>query len=616
MRVVFNTITLRNFASFAGTHDFRLNRAPGLYFITGKNNVEPSLTTNGCGKSTLFNSLYWVLTGKTLRQQRPGGSVESWYNKETVSVILGLTIDDESYTIVRTRKPNSLTVNGTVVEQIEIDKLIRLNEDTLKRTIIVGQFVPLFLELKAEQQSALFSEVLGLDLWLKAAETASSKAKTLEQQKLSLELKKSSASGRSSQLKLQFETEVEREGLFESEKASKLAELEGEIAELGAELSIATEAFQAACDAGNSRSLHGPADDALAGQRALHAKSETLARSIATELRIADNTQASLEKRLARYQSSNSKCPECGQLVDQQHILTKTNDLLFELGQHADILTKLRRDFAAAKSDVEASFDELAELERVYQSERGKFQAQQRTLYEAKSRVTAAKLVLDNATREHDQLKDATNPYTKTCEKLAKEYCALEDQIEELGSEIDAAIELANTYRLWTTAYKEIRLNLIDETLAELEVVSNRHIEVLGLENWRIEFRTERENKSGTVSHTFTTLIYPSGQSAPIAFESYSGGESQRLQLAVTAALSEILLSRASIDTNIEIYDESSKALSREGIVDLLECLKERAVELDRSIYFVDHTMLESGFFDSIIMIEKNPNSGSKILQL
>lgn len=614
MRVVFHTIALRNFASFAGMHEFKLDRGPGLYFITGKNNVELSLTTNGCGKSTLFNSLYWVLTGKTLRQQRPGASIESWYDKGTVSVTLELTIDDEPYTISRTRKPNSLTVNGTVAEQIKIDKLIRLNEDTLKRTIIVGQFVPLFLELKAEQQSALFSEVLGLDLWLKAADTATSKAKRLEQEQASLELKRSGAKGRAFQLKLQFENEVEREGLFDAQKISKLAELESSIAELSTELSIATEAFQAACGTGNSRSLRGPAEDALAGQRALHAKSETLARSVATELRIADNTQANLEKRLARYQSSNNKCPECGQLVDQQHILTKTNAVLFEISQHAEILIKLRSDFNTAKNNVDASFDELMELERVYQSQREAFLDQQATHYEAKNRVATAKLKLDNATREFDRLKDAANPYTQTCETLAKEYFLLEEQILELGSEIDAAVELANTYRLWTTAYKEIRLNLIDETLAELELASNRHIEVLGLENWRIEFKTERENKSGTVSHTFTTLIYPSGQSAPIAFESYSGGESQRLQLAVTAALSEILLSRASIDTNIEIYDESSKALSREGIVDLLECLKERAYELGRSIYFVDHTMLESGFFDSIITIEKNPGHGSRIL--
>jgi DNA repair exonuclease SbcCD ATPase subunit len=614
VRVVFHTIALRNFASFAGMHEFKLDRGPGLYFITGKNNVELSLTTNGCGKSTLFNSLYWVLTGKTLRQQRPGASIESWYDKGTVSVTLELTIDDEPYTIARTRKPNSLTVNGTVAEQIKIDKLIRLNEDTLKRTIIVGQFVPLFLELKAEQQSALFSEVLGLDLWLKAADTATSKAKRLEQEQASLELKRSGAKGRAFQLKLQFENEVEREGLFDAQKISKLAELESSIAELSTELSIATEAFQAACGTGNSRSLRGPAEDALAGQRALHAKSETLARSIATELRIADNTQANLEKRLARYQSSNNKCPECGQLVDQQHILTKINAVLFEIGQHAEILIKLRSDFNTAKNNVDASFDELMELERVYQSQREAFLDQQATHYEAKNRVATAKLKLDNATREFDRLKDAANPYTQTCETLAKEYCLLEEQISELGSEIDAAVELANTYRLWTTAYKEIRLNLIDETLAELELASNRHIEILGLENWRIEFKTERENKSGTVSHTFTTLIYPSGQSAPIAFESYSGGESQRLQLAVTAALSEILLSRASIDTNIEIYDESSKALSREGIVDLLECLKERAYELGRSIYFVDHTMLESGFFDSIITIEKNPGHGSRIL--
>lgn len=610
MRLQFNTLTLRNFASFASLHEFQLDRGPGLYFITGKNNVEPALTTNGCGKSTLFNSLYWVLTGKTLRQQRPGAAVESWYDKGTVSVTLEMMIDDQPYTITRTRKPNSLTINGTVVEQTAVNKLIRLNEDTLKRTIIVGQFVPLFLELKAEQQSALFSEVLGLDVWLKAAESATAKSRELERQGASLELKRATASGQATQVNLHYELEVKREEAFESQKADRLAELHSLIGELQAELSAATEAFQAAYSDANANVPRSPCDDEIRSQRAAYGKFDALAHSISTELRISQNTQKSLENRLARYQSSNSYCPECGQLVDAQHILTKTNDLLFEISQSTQIQIKINRDYVAAKTNLDTAKQYLYELEL----ERDEYIANERERYDAKSDIDAIKSELNTAVREFDQLKNATNPYAESCEKLANDYCLLTKQIEKLEQQIEAIAEEASIYKLWATAYREIRLNLIDETLAELELASNRHIEVLGLENWRIEFRTERENKSGTISHTFTTLIYPSGQANPIAFESYSGGESQRLQLAVTAALSEILLSRAGIDTNIEIYDESSKALSREGIVDLLECLKERAFELQRSIYFVDHTMLESGFFDSIITIEKNPYHGSRII--
>jgi ABC-type transport system involved in cytochrome bd biosynthesis fused ATPase/permease subunit len=74
------------------------------------------------------------------------------------------------------------------------------------------------------------------------------------------------------------------------------------------------------------------------------------------------------------------------------------------------------------------------------------------------------------------------------------------------------------------------------------------------------------------------------------------------------------LLARAGLSTNIEWLDEPTKHLSDEGVEDLLELLKERAVETGRSIYFVDHHLLDKGLFNSTIFIEKNENC-SRIIE-
>ena len=233
--------------------------------------------------------------------------------------------------------------------------------------------------------------------------------------------------------------------------------------------------------------------------------------------------------------------------------------------------------------------------------------------YESSSSVNKSSVFGEHetASSRHEQIltkvakiQKSANPYTESCSSLATAHLRVEEQIVNIDSQLTDLQEMGSIYKYWTSAFKEIRLNLIDETLQELEIAANRHIQALGLAEWQIEFKTERENKSGTISHSFTTLIYPNGQTNPVPFESYSGGESQRLQLAVTTALSEILLIRAGISPNIEIMDEPTRALSREGITDLLECLRERATELNRAIFFIDHNSLES-FLDKVITEQK-----------
>jgi len=89
--------------------------------------------------------------------------------------------------------------------------------------------------------------------------------------------------------------------------------------------------------------------------------------------------------------------------------------------------------------------------------------------------------------------------------------------------------------------------------------------------------------------------------------------ESQRWMLAVTFGLSEVLLARAGILPNIEMLDEPTQHLSQAGIDDLLDHLKQRAIDAQRAIYFIDHRALDRGAFDGVIQIEKD-QAGSRLV--
>ena len=66
MKIIFNKIIIRNFLSIGEAEiDFR---NLGYVLVLGKNlNVDDNALSNGSGKSSIFESMSWVLTGETVR---------------------------------------------------------------------------------------------------------------------------------------------------------------------------------------------------------------------------------------------------------------------------------------------------------------------------------------------------------------------------------------------------------------------------------------------------------------------------------------------------------------------------------------------------------------------
>src|SRR5580692_5960457 len=141
----FLSLHIENFKSFSGTHDFDLDKAPGLYYVSGRNLIAPELGANGVGKSTLFDAMLWCLWGKTGRDNRPANSIQPWGKKGTTSVELYFSRFDQHYRLCRTRSPNRLfLIDGRGVETLEIQQedipgLIGMSEEMFRRTLILGQ---------------------------------------------------------------------------------------------------------------------------------------------------------------------------------------------------------------------------------------------------------------------------------------------------------------------------------------------------------------------------------------------------------------------------------------------------------------------------------------------
>lgn len=96
MKINFEKIKLHNFMSFTDA-TIQLN-TPGYILVSGENNnKEDNSTSNGSGKSAIFEAILWALTGET---QRGTKNVKKLGTKEC-SVTVWFSIDSDQYEITR-----------------------------------------------------------------------------------------------------------------------------------------------------------------------------------------------------------------------------------------------------------------------------------------------------------------------------------------------------------------------------------------------------------------------------------------------------------------------------------------------------------------------------------
>lgn len=595
MSLKFKTLTIENFKSFWGTHKIQLDKEPGLYYLTGVNKLAPEMGANGVGKTTIWDALTWCLFGATGRDNRPGTAVVPWgLAKEKTSVSLSFSIQGKVYRVTRQRNPNKLTLKRKddvrEIEQADVNKL-GLYQPLFRYGIVLAQFGELFLDMGPEQQSRMFTEALNLDVWLKAAALSSKKRKAALEESFGLRDEVSKLAGRLETLEKQYKEAKELGDQFAARRKRDRAKAEERVASL--EKAVSQALLQADAGVGKAQAtaqtawkeLLALATASLSALERDWAKADAKIGTLARELRQANTA-------VAEYQSAiegNQACPTCGQKASTKHLRAKLEEakeeakrVAEEQAKHIKLTAKQEDDIKKVRKAIKGISDSVDEL-RTLQSELRVMDIQGNP---------QAKL----AEKLKDQINDANTSSELASIRLRK----LERKVER--------------YSYWEDAFKEIRLKLIDETLAELQMAATTHAEMLGLTDWRIVFQTERVKASGEVSTSFTTYLFPPGMEDPVKWESYSGGESQRWQLAVAFGLSEIVLERMGIRPNLEVLDEPSRGMSTEGIDQLLEHLRERAKELGRAIYVTEHHSLERGLFDGVITIEKTKN-GSRIIQ-
>lgn len=624
MNLSFRKLRLDNFKSFLGKHEIDLNGPPGLYFMTGVNELEPELGPNGAGKSTIWDALYWVLFGQTPRGLK-AKNIHSWSGSGRTSVSVDVLVDGKIWTITRTWNPNSLTVKDrsgsvTTLEQAEFEKRLGLDPQTASAGLLVDQFAAesrqLFMDRTPNEKLATFARLLDLDIWTTLAERVGDKIVDVENKLTTGQSELGKLKVRSEETAQQIIKERGYSDNFASKQKECIEKIEKDLAELAEKRTELDERWT------KTDKLYKQHNQKLRETRAEAeklTKTQDIAETKISELRSEYDKIATLrgaaESELKKFGKLTDRCPHCKQKVSPDHIANERERLEKQFKAYSKTLDDIKTHLEAAKNDCgedRVLLTELRDLERDLNKEVSNSQ-NARSLYQRDLDH------LDKETRELKQTlkeeKAKTNPYEKTLSDLQARRQRLKNDIENQAKNNDDLERAIQLDRYWIQGFKAVRLFVVEQALTQFEIEVNNNLIRLGLHGWRIEFDVERETKAGGVAKGFHAFVHSPVNPEPVPWEAWSGGETQRLRLAGTLGQASLMLNRKGIELDLEIWDEPSQYLSSEGVHDLVEALAERAVTLGKRVWLVDHRTLDHGGFERVYQVIKDKN-GSRLEQL
>lgn len=591
------SLTIQNFRSFSTEQTF-VFQEPGLYFLTGENQIEPRLGANGAGKSTIWDALSWVLYGKTLRGLK-AGDVSNWELRKGTRVELLYEAEGSSYLVARSWGPISWTLTAIGTKNSTVDLVddetnllyshLRLSYLAATHSIFMAQQQPMFLDLKAADKATLLSEVLDLNSWLDFSQVAGEKARDHDYKAASIIHVITGYEVKLSTLReMDFSKELTE---WESNRVDQLEKLEVETDKLVAVANKAKAELQA-------QDVLRPLNVRQAELR-LNTLNENWTENCKIPLRLLEQDIARYAEELTTAKREVGVCGSCGQKLPASN----RPALLRQIQGRLSTAQEKREELLETSKQVQEHINQQAERTKAMTRMQNDRDYQRRELERT---LSSAEKRLDQIEEELGILEQATNPYQSRVEETKAEIARLEEKTKHLEVERDRLLELSRCYAFWVPGFKELRLQLVSEALAQLETEVNACLVELGLIGWELKFDVERETKSKNLQVGFTVrVVCPTNkESAP--WESWSGGESQRLRIGATMGLANLIRHATGATINLEVWDEPTQHLSGRGVDDLMASLRDRANAENLQVWVVDHRSLGFADFDSTVVVVKD----------
>lgn len=563
------SITLKNFLSHKDTY-IDLTTYSGLSMIEGRTE-DGHYSSNGSGKSTIFEGVYYALTGKTIRGLTADAVVNSVAKRDTV-VSLKFHTNESSYEVVRTRKHSKLPALALYRDQQDIscrtptqtqsriDELVGIAPDILSGVMILGEGMSSrFTSLSDPSKKSLLESTMILSHSIdELRDTAKSRLDTILLDKRSTQ---GSISSDESLLQYYDGMEVSDEGT------------------IGALLESVTSRIEL---------LEGSYDSSMEESKNLSKKLSVLkeARSnilgLKSQLSRVSSSMQAIDAKIADLESQESPvCPTCG--------------------QHLQTLEKVVSTLSAERHDIHQQLVAL-------NSQLEKFPPEETVV----SKLEEIQSQSDKVERSLKEIRQTISD--RMSEKINYEYkIKAFHERGEVVSRLTSELQVLNEKMTSLSKDEEVLTYLVKTVFSSTGVISDILRDVVDYIDQRLQVYNDLlQDKVFHITFYKGKIVL---ESESLSYQSLSSGEKKRLDISIQFALHDYVYTHCGIGFDTIFIDEILDSLDSVGVSNIIEVLnlKKSYCSLSR-IFVITHNESLKDYFDSVLSIRKDSDGYTYII--
>lgn len=574
MNVTFKTITINNFLSLGEGVHVNLNDQ-GFVLVKGVNKESDKTQSNGSGKSSIFDAIFWTITGETLRG---ASEVVNDKSKSGCSCELEFDVDKSSYKIVRYKSHPDY---GNSCYFYEDDVL--LTDQSKKSQEMISKVIP-----------TMSSEVLGSIALLGQGLPYRFSAMSPSRRKDLLDTM-SGSSSKIDKLKYQLDTE-------ESKYISQYNDLNTSLVKYDAEISSHEKLIETLTGQKNSdpeeikKKIEDLKSDSDMKEYQIADLTDSRLPEINSKLaqinELVENVRSFMtktESEINFYQNSldqvsEGSCPTCGRpYEDSTQRLQKANQYRQMISDSQSTLNVLRAKYEGLRSQLVSTNEEFNTINNTITTLRYSIESNSKEIERLNEELTSSSRISDEISKSQKLIKEL---------KVSEYDC--KEKIEEEKGYIDSISYLKRQIS------RDFKGYVLEESIKFLSSRSK----IYG--NYLFKDKSVDVELSGN-----KILISLDGR----LYENLSGGERQRVDLSVQFALRDLLVITSGFSCNILVLDEAFDNLDSQGSDSLNNLVVSEFSDIN-SVFTVTHHTDISIPYDKTILVTKNQEGISEVEEI
>lgn len=595
MHIEFQKVTLHNFISFG--HSELVFGDDGFIKVSGINeNIDDLATSNGSGKSSLWEAIVWALTGDTIRGTK---QVSNIYGDDGTYVELEFNIDSVNYILTRSKDHKVYKTGLKIVidgkdcsgkgirdsEKLLAQYLPDITASLLGSVIILGQGLPQkFTNNSPSGRKEVLEKLSKSDFMIEdlkervarrkdeltklirshkdAIIAAESKIGILQDQSAKCKSTLSTLDKDSLETKVAYyTTSIEKHQLFIDSNATFIEQVDQQIAELNMQLVALNSAHSA-------------------NVAAVTAEDESTIEELTSRLYELRGIISSCRAEIKKLESITDICPTCGQkLPDVVKPDTSALKQQLEEAEKECVVTQTNLDNIKQTRKVK-----LDAVETEYKQNSEGLLRQNNDLSIQKSnrqaQIRGKEHERNQAAAELETAKAQLQKLEYTINSLSLNIHENEAQIEELNRELlynntqkdlqQSHLDVINKFD--TALKRDFRGYLLATVIEHIAARAKEYSKVI-FETDKIDFKLDGNN----IEISYMNKSY----------ENLSGGEKQKIDLIIQFSIRDMLCNHLGFTSNILVLDEVFDALDMIGCQKVLDVIS--SLSDIKNIFIVTH---------------------------